>query len=131
MAKKPVSFPVNDWAPPPKEISPLVSQLKNHQFDVVDHINLVSMTNRMMQKYNAPPQRVKEYAQVLKSNKIPRQSVIPLETVVDLLQHKFGTDKRFLEFIPHMTWLLVKTRIGDELQPELAVDLMQEYLDNI
>ena len=69
------------------------------------------MTTRMMQKYNAPPQRVKEYAQVLKSNGIPRQSVMPLETVVDLLQQKFGTGKKFLEFIPHMTWLLVKTRI--------------------
>jgi len=106
-----VSSPVNDWAPPQKEISPLVSQLMSHQFEVVDHINLVSMTTRMMKKYNAPPQRVKEYAQVLKSNGIPRQSVMPLETVVDLLQQKFGTGKKFLEFIPHMTWLLVKTRI--------------------
>jgi len=42
MAKKPVSSPVNDWVPPPKEISPLVSQLMNQRFDVVDHINLVS-----------------------------------------------------------------------------------------
>jgi len=89
------------------------------------------MTTRMMRKYDAPQKRVKEYAQVLKSNGIPRQSVMPLDTVVDLLQHKFGTDTRLLEFIPHMTWLLVKTRIGDELQPELALELMQEYLDNI
>jgi len=92
MAKKPVSSPVNDWAPPPKEISPLVSQLMSHQFEVSASDMLNSKSKVTMKNHDIPPQTVKEYCRVLKTHKVSQVNGLPLQDVVNLLIENFGGD---------------------------------------
>ena len=128
-----MSSPVNDWAPPPKEISPLVLQLKNHQFEVSASDMLNSKSKVTMKNHNIPLQTVGEYCHVLKTHKVSQVNGLPLQDVVNLLIDNFGRDS--LQYIPHMTWLLLKTpKLRDTPKAEWynnAVELMKEYLDNI
>ena len=128
-----MSFPVNDWVPPPKEISPLVSQLMSHQFEVSASAMLNSKSKVTMNNHDIPPQTVKEYCHVLKTHKVSQVSGLPLQDVVNLLIDNFGRDR--LQYIPHMTWLLMKVpKLRDAPKTQWhnnAVELMQEYLDNI
>jgi len=133
MAKKPVSSPVNDWAPPPKEISPLVSQLMSHQFEVSARDMSTSKSNVTMKNHDIPLQTVKEYCHVLKTHKVSQVDGLPLQDVVNLLLDNFGLDR--LQYIPHITWLLMKTpKLRDTPKTQWynkALELMKEYLDNI
>ena len=133
MAKKQESSPVNDWAPPPKEISPLVSQLMSHQFEVSTSDMLNSKSTVTMNNHAIPLQTVKEYCHVLKTHKVSQITGLPLQDVVNLLIENFGRDS--LQYIPHMAWLLLKVpKLRDTPKAEWynnAVKLMQEYLDNI
>ena len=133
MAKKPVSSPVIDWAPPPKEISPLVSQLMSHQFEVSASDMLNSKTKVTMNNHNIPPQIVGEYCRVLKTHKVSQVNGLPLQDVVNLLIDNFGRDR--LQYIPHMTWLLMKVpKLRDTPKAEWhknAIELMKEYLANL
>jgi len=128
-----VSSPVNDWAPPPKEISPLVSQLMSHQFEVSTSDMLNSKSTVTMNNHAIPLQTVKEYCHVLKTHKVSQITGLPLQDVVNLLIENFGRDS--LQYIPHMAWLLLKVpKLRDTPKAEWynnAVKLMQEYLDNI
>jgi len=133
MAKKQVSSPVNDWVPPPKEISPLVSQLKNQQFEVSANDMLNSKSKVTMNNHDIPSQTVKEYCHVLKTHKVSQVSGLPLQDVVNLLIDNFGKDS--LQYIPHMTWLLLKVpKLRDTTKAEWyknAIELMKEYLANL
>jgi len=134
MAKKPVSSPVIDWVPPPKEISPLVSQLLSHQFEVSASTSVLNSKSTVtMKNYDIPLQTVKEYCHVLKTHKVSQANGLPLQEVVNLLIDNFGRDS--LQYIPHMTWLLLKVpKLRDTPKAEWynnAVELMKEYLDNI
>jgi len=128
-----VSSPVNDWAPPPKEISPLVSQLMSHQFEVSTSDMLNSKSTVTMKSHGIPLQTVKEYCHVLKTHSVSQVTGLPLQDVVNLLIENFGRDS--LQYIPHMTWLLLKVpKLRDTTKAQWhknAIDLMQEYLDNI
>jgi len=122
-----VRYPVIDWAPPPKEISPLVSELMNQQFDVVD-LPLTNTTKETMNKYSIPLQVAQQYAHVIKSFKATQNKGITLEYVVGFLREKVKNDN--LNFIPQATWLLMKlAKQGADMK--MARELMQEYLANL
>ena len=132
--KKQVSSPVNDWAPPPKEISPLVSQLRSHQFEFSASTSVLNSKSTItMNNHDIPPQTVKEYCHVLKTHKVSQVNGLPLQEVVNLLIDNFGRDS--LQYIPHMTWLLMKVpKLRDTPKTQWhnnAVELMKEYLDNL
>ena len=99
----------------------------NHQFDVVG-VPLTNTTKETMKKYSIPLQVVQQYAQVLKSFKATQNKGITLEYVVGFLKEKVKNDN--LNLIPQATWLLMNlAKQGGALKN--AVELMQEYLDNI
>ena len=129
-----MSSPVIDWVPPPKEISPLVSQLMSHQFEISANTSVLnSKSSVTMNKHAIPLLIVKEYCHVLKTHKVSQVNGLPLQEVVNLLINNFGRDS--LQYIPHMTWLLMKVpKLRDTTKAQWhknAIDLMQEYLDNI
>jgi len=107
--KKQVSSPVNDWVPPPKEISPLVSQLMSHQFEVSASDMLNSKSKVTMKNHDIPPQTVKEYCHVLKTHKVSQDNGLPLQEVVNLLINNFGREK--LQYIPQSIYNMVLMRI--------------------
>jgi len=109
-------------------VSPLVSELMNQQFEVVE-VSLTNPTKETMKKYSIPLQVVQQYAQLMKTYSLKQNTQWPLELAVRFLKEKVKSDN--LNFIPHVTWLIIKTRIGDKFQPVKALELMQEYLDNI
>jgi len=94
---------------------------------------LNSKSTVTMKNYDIPLQTVKEYCHVLKTHKVSQANGLPLQEVVNLLIDNFGRDS--LQYIPHMTWLLLKVpKLRDTPKAEWynnAVELMKEYLDNI
>jgi len=101
----------------------------NQQFDVVEKVQLTSQNIETMNKHSIPLQVVQQYAQLLKTYNVGQINQWPLEFAVRFLKNKVKSDN--LNFIPHLTWLIIKTRIGDKFQPVKALELMQEYLANI
>ena len=88
-----MSSPVIDWAPPPKEITPLVSQLMSHQFEVSANTSvLTSKSTVTMKNHDIPLQTVKEYCHVLKTHSVSQVTGLPLQDVVNLLIENFGGD---------------------------------------
>ena len=99
----------------------------NQQFDVVE-VPLTNPTKETMKKYSIPLQLVQQYAQVIKSFKATQNKGITLEYVVGFLKEKVKSAN--LNFIPQATWLLLYlAKQGGAVKN--AIELMQEYLDNI
>jgi len=101
----------------------------NQQFDVEGQVQLTHQNKETMNKYSIPLQVVQQYAQLMKTYSLKQNTQWPLELAMRFLKEKVKSDN--LNFIPHVTWLIIKTRIGDKFQPAKALELMQEYLDNI
>jgi len=101
----------------------------NQQFDVLEQVQLTSQNIETMNKYSIPLQVAQQYAQLLKTYNVGQINQWPLEFAVIFLKKKVKSDN--LNFIPQLTWLIIKTRIGDKFQPAKALELMKEYLDNI
>jgi len=119
-----------DWAP--RELSPLVSELMNQQFVVEGQVQLTHQNKETMNKYSIPLQVAQQYAQLMITYSLKQNTQWPLEFAVIFLKKKVKSDRPdILNFIPHVTWLIIKTRIGDKFQPAKALELMQEYLNNI
>ena len=104
----------------------------NQQFDVVGQVQLTHQNKETMNQHSIPLQVAQQYAQLMKTYSLKQNTQWPLEFAVIFLKKKVKSDRSdILNFIPHVTWLFIKTRIGDKLQPAKARELMQEYLDNI
>lgn len=87
---------------------------------------LMTLTKNTESKYEIPRHIVNKYLQVLIDHSI-NQKKLPLKEIVEIL----STESIPQDFIPHHTWLLIKTRHGDVFQAELAMKLLKEYLQMI
>jgi len=81
-----------------------------------------------MKEYSIPLLLGQQYAQVIKSFKASQLKGITLEYVVKFLKEKVKNDN--LNFIPQATWLLMNLA-KQGVDVKMALELMQEYLDNI
>ena len=102
------------------------------KFEVTDNTQLLTATSKKsMATYGIPLSNALKYAQLTHAAQI-RQSVLPLEFVARLLREKVVLREDILNFIPHATWLLIKTRgVDQKFQPKKVIELMKEYLEHI
>ena len=106
-------------------------ELNRIHFGVEKSTTLTKTTQETAFKYQIPEDIALKYAQVLADYK-KSQSYLELAIIIRVFTQKIKSDRKdIMKFIPHMTWLLMKSREWNKeqrVQPKEATEYMKEYL---
>lgn len=112
---------------------PILRELSQTQFRIGQSTTLAKKTQETASQHQIPEDIVLKYTQILDDHK-KSQDYLELAVIIRVFKQKIKSNREdILNFIPHITWLLLKSREWNPVQklmPQKATDYMKEYLEH-
>ena len=112
---------------------PILKLLDQVHFRIEKSTTLSETTQGTVSEYHIPMEIALKYPQILADHK-KSQAYLELAVIIRIFKQKIKSNREdILYFIPHMTWLLLKSREWNpEQKPMLqkATEYIKEYLEH-